>query len=236
MNENNYSMFDNSAYAANYIQQPMTNNMQQPMQQNMNMQPLPQIKKGGTPISALKQPGLNAINNTMNTMNNTNNIPNNNRYINPNMYPGNPTQIIEPKNNRMTNMDMINKMHPDDIEDKSKINDLLNDINRELNDFKPSSKTNSFSDEESQDSDNESCNNDDCDNEKINNKSKMYTTGYDAVLIFVIYFILSQQFVKKTLLSYLPMFDKIETNNSQITIIFFGLLIAVLYLFFKNIL
>ena len=119
-----------------------------------------------------------------------------------------------------------------ELEEKNKIHHLVKDINRHLDDYGPSTL--------SHDSD-DSYNDIDDGTEReqiIDTKNKHINTNIpyfvkDSIIIIIVYVIISQQFVKKTLNNYFTFLHKSDGSNNIISQLIYGILLAFLFIIVK---
>jgi hypothetical protein len=191
---------------------------------NVSQQPMNIQKGGGTSILSLKNnnnqnnnqninniniPNKLSDNDIYNIMTNNNNNNNNNNNIN--------------NNNNAKNNENINKKN-ENI--KKNMGNLVTDISKELDEFRPSNKTENYSDEsimtEIEDI-----------NTKKNNGKNIYRNLYDTLIIFIIYIVMSQNFIKKTIFEFVPKSN--ENYKTQINILVYGIIISILFFVIKSI-
>jgi hypothetical protein len=126
-----------------------------------------------------------------------------------------------------TRNDDENEVH----EEHNKIKNLVTKINNSLDDFKPSKSQNT------DDSEDESTEKDE--DTKENDKSSYYIPDMlkEPVLIIIIYVILSQGFVRKSIGNYISYINPTQDGYvSLMGYVIYGSILALLFMFFKKIL
>jgi transcriptional regulator with XRE-family HTH domain len=206
--------------------QPM-GGMMNPMMGNPNMMP-PQISgpKGGTSIA---------------------NIGNNGNNGNPNIH--NPRYHDQGQKREMSN-DQIAKLMGVRNSEKSQyteddgyneaankqIQHLVKDLNRSLDDYVPSKKSKTQTEEsDDDDDDNEIKSSKKPKKESITNIILKYSK--ESLLLFVIYVILSQSFVKRSVGMYLPQINgNPDGSKSFVGIATYGAILTIMFMVFKKLL
>jgi len=131
----------------------------------------------------------------------------------------------------------------DSDQERDKIKHLVKDINKSLDDYGPSKMRNT------EDSDDESDNNNDAtekeqdnDKEEMDNSKKIDDKSIldhlkEPLLLIIIYVILSQNFVRRTIGNYVSYINPREDGNVPLVgYILYGVILAVAFVFFKKIL
>ena len=177
--------------------------------------------KGGTNISSLVGKNINV------NENNINNLPiehikqtqyQQNMQYNNKYYPKQVNFNSEPHITEYSNDDTNNSA---DI----KFQNMAKEYNKSLNDYTTSSTSNTLKLENEED------------NNEANNKYK-YMFIKDAVLIFMIYVILSQDIFKKYIFQLVPvtLFNKFNFDTNMVYILIYGLLLSISFIICKKIL
>lgn len=211
----------NQNMGLNMNQQPMN---QQPMNQqpiNLDMlnqmmmsQPITTGPKGGTKISALQNmPHQNAQPAQMQNQ-----------------------QYRTRENNDLhrqsydTNTDVNNN---DTDQPQHHIKHLVRDINRSLDDYSPS-KTANNTEEYENDIDSDGAEHEE-QNESKNNEYISSEMIKEALLLFIIYIILSQSFVKKTIGKYVPYITNGNDSTKIFGVLIYGALLTILFIACKKV-
>lgn len=170
------------------------------------------VREGGTSITALKQ--------LPTTISTTRDKP----YLSPNSFR---QPHFKPNNDNNINEDFNTENESLDYKSKKlkKLDHLVSDINRSLDDYSPSR---SIISEESEE-------------EEITNKRSInsYIPNFvkEPLLLIIIYVIMSQEFVHKMLSNYIPYVNVNDEGRVPLLgIIIYGSIMAVIFMFFRKIL
>lgn len=118
---------------------------------------------------------------------------------------------------------------PQDI-NNSKIHYLVSNINKSLDEYAPQSQSSSDYDSD------DSIKSNDSDTENVKNKSKTNLSFIkEPLLILIIYILLSQSFVRKSIGEYITCINPVDGHISFLGYVVYGTILALLFMFFKRI-